>query len=54
MMQQDPMTVWGSLRGVVKNSFTFNQIKDIVGEIGLPVYKLAHLQQRSWLVSQKH
>lgn len=36
---------WGSIRGVIRESFSFSQIKDLVGEAGLPIYKLSHLQQ---------
>ena len=36
---------WGSIRGVIRESFSFSQIKDLVGEAGLPIHKLSHLQQ---------
>lgn len=38
---------WGSIRGIVRDAFSFVQIKDIVGAAGLPVHTLSHLQQRS-------
>lgn len=37
---------WDSLRGVIRDSFSFAQIKDLVGAAGLPVHTLAHLQQK--------
>lgn len=37
---------WGSVRGVVREHLSFAEIKDLVGEAGLPIYKLAHLQQK--------
>ena len=37
---------WGSIRGIVRESLSFAQIKDLVGEAGLPIHKLAHLQQK--------
>lgn len=36
---------WGSIRGVIRESFSFSQIKDLVGEAGLPIHKLSHLKQ---------
>ncbi len=38
---------WGSVRGVIRESFSFAQIKDLCGAAGLPVHRLAHLQQRA-------
>ena len=38
---------WGSIRGFIRSSFSFPQIKDIVGAAGLPVQKLSHLKQKS-------
>ncbi|HHT9106796.1 MAG TPA: hypothetical protein ACFYD7_13140 [Candidatus Wujingus californicus] len=38
---------WGSIRGIVRDNFSFTQIKDLVGSAGLPVHTLSHLQQRS-------
>lgn len=38
---------WGSIRGIIRESLSFAQIKDLVGESGLPIHKLAHLQQKS-------
>lgn len=37
---------WGSIRGIIRDSFSFAQIKDLVGEAGLPIHKLSHLQQK--------
>jgi hypothetical protein len=37
--------VWSSIRGTLRESFSFAQIKDILGACGLAVEKLAHLQQ---------
>lgn len=36
----------GTIRGLVRNSFSFAEIKDIVGRAGLPVHKLSHLKQK--------
>lgn len=36
---------WGSIRGIVREELSFTEIKDLVGEAGLPVHKLSHLQQ---------
>lgn len=38
--------VWASLRGIIRDSFSFAEIKDIMGASGLPIHKLAHLQQK--------
>lgn len=43
----DLREIWSALRGVIRDSFTFNTIKEIAGASGLPVHKLSHLQQRS-------
>ncbi|MGD0077962.1 MAG: ATP-binding protein [Sedimentisphaerales bacterium] len=40
--------IWDSIRGVIIDSFTFNNIKEIAGASGLPIHKLSHLQQRSF------
>ena len=37
---------WSSVRGLIRSSFSFAQIKDLVGAAGLSVFKLAHLQQK--------
>lgn len=37
---------WGSIRGIIREALSFAQIKDLVGESGLPIHKLAHLQQK--------
>ncbi|MHC4497627.1 MAG: hypothetical protein ACYS21_00775 [Planctomycetota bacterium] len=39
--------IFSAIRGVTRDSFTFNDIKEIAGASGLPVHKLSHLQQRS-------
>lgn len=39
--------IWSTLRGVIRDTFTFSQIKELAGASGLPVQRLAHLQQRS-------
>jgi hypothetical protein len=38
---------WGSIRGIIRETLSFSQIKDLVGEAGLPIHRLAHLQQKS-------
>lgn len=38
---------WGSIRGIIRDDYTFAQIKDLVGASGLPIHTLSHLQQRS-------
>lgn len=38
---------WSSIRGVLRNYFSFAEIKDLVGGAGLQIDKLAHLQQKS-------
>ncbi len=38
--------IWDSLRGLIRDSFTFNQIKELAGASGLPIRRLSHLQQR--------
>lgn len=37
---------WGSIRGIAREELSFTEIKDLVGESGLPVHKLSHLQQK--------
>ena len=37
---------WGSLRGIIRDVFSFAEIKDVVGAAGLPVHTLAHLRQK--------
>jgi len=37
--------IWSSIRGVIREAFSFADIKDLVGAAGLPVHRLAHLQQ---------
>ena len=41
-----PGELWGILRGILRAHPTFTQIKDVVGATGLPVQRLAHLQQK--------
>ena len=36
--------VWSSIRSLIRD-LTFYQIKDLAGLVGLPVYKIGHLQQ---------
>jgi len=36
---------WGSIRGIIRENLSFSVIKDLVGESGLPIHKLSHLQQ---------
>jgi len=38
---------WGSIRGIIREALSFSQIKDLMGESGLPIHRLAHLQQKS-------
>jgi len=38
---------WGTIRGVIRQEFSFAGIKDIMGGAGLPVQALSHLQQGS-------
>lgn len=38
--------VWSSIRGALRECFSFAQIKDILGASGLAVERLAHLQQQ--------
>lgn len=37
---------WRSLRSLVKEAYSFNGMKDLMGHSGLPIEQLAHLQQR--------
>jgi hypothetical protein len=37
---------WGGIRAVIRGNFSFSGIKDICGTAGLPVRRLAHLQQK--------
>jgi hypothetical protein len=37
---------WGSIRGIVRENLSFAQIKDLVGEAGLAIQRLAHFQQK--------
>jgi len=39
-------SAWSSIRGVIRNSFSFSDIKDLVGAAGLPIARLAHMQQK--------
>lgn len=38
--------IWNALRGLIRDTFTFRDIKEIAGTAGLPVNKLSHLQQK--------
>lgn len=38
---------WGPLRGIVRDRFTFADMKDLAAAAGLPVQRLAHLRQGS-------
>lgn len=37
---------WGSIRGIIREALSFAQIKDLVGNGGLPIHRLAHIQQK--------
>jgi hypothetical protein len=37
---------WGGLRGPIRETFSFSDIKEIAGAAGLAVHRLGHLQQR--------
>ncbi|MFZ3136143.1 MAG: hypothetical protein WA126_01990 [Thermodesulfovibrionales bacterium] len=37
---------WGSIRGIIRDGFSFSQIKDLVGAAGLPIHTLSKLQQK--------
>lgn len=37
--------VWGVMRGFMIDNFSFSDIKNIVGQAGLPIHKLSHLKQ---------
>lgn len=41
-----PEKTWAVIRGLIRESFSFSEIKDIVGASGLAIYKLSHLQQK--------
>ena len=43
----DLREILSAIRCVTRDSFTFNDIKEIAGSSGLPVHKLSHLQQKS-------
>jgi hypothetical protein len=45
--------VWGSLRGIIRNNFSFAQIKDLVGAAGLPIHNLSHLHQKPPNIASK-
>lgn len=44
--EMDLKQVWSALRGLIKDSYTFNNIKEMAGASGLPIHMLSHLQQR--------
>lgn len=37
---------WSSIRGIIRASLSFAQIKDLVGVAGLPIEKLSHMKQK--------
>lgn len=37
---------WGVIRDLLRNNFSFAEIKDVIGAAGLPVHKLSHLKQK--------
>src|SRR5437870_3195723 len=39
--------VWSTIRGVIRDRLSFSQMKDLAGAVGLPVHRLARLQQGS-------
>jgi len=39
--------IWDVIRGLIKENFSFGNIKDLIGVSGLPIHELSHLQQRS-------
>ena len=39
--------IWPTLRGLVRDEFTFSEIKELGGASGLPVHQLSHLSQGS-------
>ena len=43
-----PEKTWAVIRGLIRDSFSFSEIKDITGAASLPIYKLSHLQQKSF------
>lgn len=45
-MAQKIGDAWSSIRRVIREGLSFAQIKDLVGESGLPVHNLSHLQQK--------
>lgn len=46
-MDEDLENFWRSLRPIVKENFSFGEIKDLIAAAALPVEKLSHLQQKS-------
>jgi len=41
-----PEKTWSTMRGLIVDSFSFYQIKEITGLVGLPIHKLSQLQQK--------
>jgi hypothetical protein len=39
--------IWDVIRGLIKENFSFGNIKDLIGVSGLPIHELSHLQQRN-------
>ncbi|MBF0213302.1 MAG: hypothetical protein HQM00_07020 [Magnetococcales bacterium] len=46
MMANSPRKLWSVARGLLKEHFSFNEIKDVCGLVGLPVEQLSQLSQR--------
>jgi hypothetical protein len=42
------MEIWNAVRGIVREKFTFRDLKELAGASGLPVNRLDHLQQRQF------
>jgi len=40
------MEIWNAIRGIIREKFTFRDLKELAGASGLPVNRLDHLQQR--------
>tara|TARA_R110002096_G_scaffold199271_13_gene383117 strand:+ start:1750 stop:2910 length:1161 start_codon:yes stop_codon:yes gene_type:complete len=46
-MKDDLLKAWRILRPLVKDGYTFSEIKDLAGSSALPIEELTHLQQKS-------
>ena len=42
-----PEVTWAAIRKLIHDSLSFNEIKNFTGAVGLPIYKIANLQQKS-------